>query len=482
MWLHGLKIGLPRSAGESTARLGLVVVGLTAGLLAPAPAAWAATVAVAADGVVVAAGAGERNGVELGGTFADVAIADRGAPLAAGPGCRSLADGRVGCTAPEGRPFLSFRLELGDGDDRVVAAVGRPAASFGSSPIFDVRGGPGSDHVDMTATLGLHRLDGGDGGDVLMGGPYDDELIGGAGADHLAGQDGEDTLQGDGEGEPAADDRLDGGTGRDAARYDERREAVEVSLGEAAAQGSAGERDAFVSIEGASGGAGDDRLEGGATDDRLYGRGGDDELLGHSGADSLSGGGGRDRLAGGPGGDYFVVAAGDRARGGAGRDDFFAYGGSRVDGGGQADRVTSRGGRVTCGRGSDTVFVARPSFLARDCEEAGFGEFQPLTLLLPLRRASSRLTFRARCAREFVNEEDGSGPDVGVCDGRARVRSGRRLLAGGPYSARARRVMTNRLTLTPAGRAARRGVRVRVTLHADGLSGSSRRFSFDTQL
>ncbi|HEX2087905.1 MAG TPA: hypothetical protein VHF89_19620 [Solirubrobacteraceae bacterium] len=453
-------------------RLALLLLAI--GSLAAAPTAGAAVVSVAPDGdLVIAAGPGERNAIDLGGTTAEVVVADAITPPTAGAGCRPLGDGRVGCTAPGSVPFLSLRIDLGDQDDRLVAAVARPAGYNGSDASYRVTAAGGADGVDMSGTSGYHRIEGGDGVDVLTGGAFDDELSGGADADRLAGLDGGDRLQGDGPGAAAADDALDGGNGTDVARYDERSGTVSVALASPSPQGAAGEADTFTSIEGAVGGAGDDELRGSAGGDTLGGGGGNDAIAGLDGDDFVDGDGGADTLHGGDGNDNLIAAARDRAFGAGGSDVLYASAGSRVSGGAGIDRITANGGRIACGSARDEVEVGRrPPLLARDCERALLGDLAELAVVLPLRRAGGRLLLRARCA--------GDEPAAFLCDGRALVRRGGRPLARGQYLTESGRTVTNRLRLTRAGRAARRGTRIRVTLRPEVPQASPR--AFDTVL
>ena len=172
-------------------------------------------------------------------------------PIQAGPGCNSVNEHEVTCTAPPrgyvyyGTPdddWVSFAgvpgcpntcgdprftgIFVGDGSDTVYASQGGVTIrSRGGNDL--VIGGRGNDH--LVSGRGNDVLRGGGGDDLLNAGKGGDELHGGPGADHLEvgkrrreGQDrawggrGQDTFR-------ARDgflDRLSGGRGFDRARID----------------------------------------------------------------------------------------------------------------------------------------------------------------------------------------------------------------------------------------------------------------------
>jgi Ca2+-binding RTX toxin-like protein len=140
-------------------------------------------------------------------------VRDEGAPVVAGPGCKSLDTQTARCEAPAGRFELgaasdqlrvmdaaeagvSYVVERGAGDDVLIA----DGARCRSEPVqmcaltgATFRGGDGNDHL-----VGATRMDGGNGDDLLQGGPGNDDLDGGRGADRLEGASGYDTLAGGG--------------------------------------------------------------------------------------------------------------------------------------------------------------------------------------------------------------------------------------------------------------------------------------------
>src|SRR5215212_8676164 len=118
----------------------------------------------------------------------------------------------------------------------------------------------------------------------LRGGHGDDTLAGGAGDNVLDGGPGADTIS--------------GGPGVDAVDYSMRSTPVTVTLaGAAADDGEGGEHDNVAEdVEGAFGGAGNDKLAGNAADGFLYGFAGNDDLSDAGGADTLDAGQGDDAI------------------------------------------------------------------------------------------------------------------------------------------------------------------------------------------
>jgi Ca2+-binding RTX toxin-like protein len=110
--------------------------------------------------------------------------------------------------------------------------------------------------------------------------------IGLGGADHLQGRGGNDTLRG-----AFGTDTIDGGDGRDVADYSDNLFAkVVAKINGASTTITVGgvQQDVLISIEGA---------KGGAANDKLTGDGGANELDGSLGKDTLSGKGGKDHFA-----------------------------------------------------------------------------------------------------------------------------------------------------------------------------------------
>lgn len=153
----------------------------------------------------------------------------------------------------------------------------------------------------------------------LLGSNFDDVLIGDAGDNHLTGGAGDDILCGG-----AGQDQLDGGAGLDSVSFALSARAITISL----LDGTGGNGDTLISIEGVvgsnhdddvtgdhganrlAGGGGDDVLRGLDGNDELFGNDGDDTLIGGYGDDVLNGGDGNDILIGGDGADQFIGGAG----------------------------------------------------------------------------------------------------------------------------------------------------------------------------
>jgi Ca2+-binding RTX toxin-like protein len=333
---------------------------------APAGAATATVKSTPGDisvvAVELAAGAGERNDVEVRISGTEVSFRDAGTNPAAGGGCVALLDTARCAIAPAGGDaFMALVVTVrgGDGDDRVRFV--RPSATPPGHILVLLAGDGGAGADDLAAdtpafseeadfesggAILLGILEGGDGDDVVTGGDGNDFLAGGAGRDRLAGGAGADVLGGDtagmvdgfikafsapeeiAEGSPLGtpqtlgDDTLDGGAGDDTADYGGRTEPLKVDLGDPAADGSPGESDVLAGVEHVEGGdgpndlRGDDatnRLTGGKGDDRIAGGGGDDELRGGKGLNVLDGGAGDDLLEG-PGKGSRCGAGTDRLR------------------------------------------------------------------------------------------------------------------------------------------------------------------------
>ncbi|HWM45154.1 MAG TPA: M10 family metallopeptidase C-terminal domain-containing protein, partial [Burkholderiales bacterium] len=181
-----------------------------------------------------------------------------------------------------------------DADDRIVYNIT-------TRQVFYDADGSGSGAAQLIATLQSGAalaatdiaVEGGSGGQLIIGTSGDDSLTGGPGNDTIRGGAGWDTLDGAG-----GDDLIEGATGNDSLRGGEGNDTL------------LGEHDG----DALEGGAGDDRLDGGLWFDSLSGGDGNDLLIGGSddiADDTLDGGAGIDTLEGGGGGDRYVVTAGD---------------------------------------------------------------------------------------------------------------------------------------------------------------------------
>jgi Ca2+-binding RTX toxin-like protein len=180
----------------------------------------------------------------------------------------------------------------GDFNDAFVAVSAAPlgeadlAALLSAIGISRIVGSGGNDMIEGTEAddqvIGLEgndRLFGGDADDVIEASDGNDRAWGGAGDDAIFGEDGNDRLFG----EDGADE-IDGGDGNDWL----------------------------------AGGDGDDLLEGGAGADTLDGGAGYDTLLGGEGKDALIAGADGARMAGGQGNDTLIGESGEA--------DYFVFG------------------------------------------------------------------------------------------------------------------------------------------------------------
>ncbi|HEV2754778.1 MAG TPA: calcium-binding protein [Actinomycetota bacterium] len=207
----------------------------------------------------------------------------------------------------------------GSGHDEAVFNVGgandgvrvdlaeRRATGYGTDKLVAIEGVTGSSGPDvLLGDRGPNELDGFFGDDVVLGrGGNDDLNRGGGGVDAgdvVRGGPGDDELFLD---DCCAGIALYGGPGRDLANFwsdDYPRDAVVVDLRKGT-YAFPGMRGRLVSVEGADGTAGADRLLGDVGRNFIDGSYGRDVVRGRGGDDVLSGGKGRDRVSGGRGQD-----------------------------------------------------------------------------------------------------------------------------------------------------------------------------------
>lgn len=254
-------------------------------LLTAAPASHASSVRIT-SGKIRYVGAGEANQVQIArGPGGEYTIADPSARVRVGAGCRAASRNTAVCSGN----VTGATIVGAGGADRLMATF-----------------------LDVPVTL-----DGGDGGDTLVGGGDHDLLDGDAGDDTLIGLGGHDELRGDGDadrlvGGPGAD-VLDGGGAIDTADYSGAGGSLAIDLDGNADDGESGEGDRVE--------ADVDRVIGGRFDDRIVAISGNHVLIGGPGDDALAGGSGTDRLEGGEGGDRLNGGVGsDVLDGGEGAD------------------------------------------------------------------------------------------------------------------------------------------------------------------
>ncbi|QUJ76027.1 calcium-binding protein [Sulfitobacter albidus] len=168
-----------------------------------------------------------------------------------------------------------------------------------------IMAGAGNDTV--SGLVGNDLVSGGLGDDLVGGEDGNDTVIGGAGNDRIFGGAGNDALNGG-----VGNDVFNGGGGFDTADYSDATANLVVNINFAGAQNTSAQTgtDRFVSVEGITGGTGNDLLvgtsggnviDGGAGNDEIYGIGGGDVLRGGVGDDQIEGSGGNDTMDGGAG-------------------------------------------------------------------------------------------------------------------------------------------------------------------------------------
>lgn len=235
------------------------------------------------------------------------------------------------------------RLVGGDGADALLGGEDDDTADYGTRT--DAVGlsldGVANDGTpgEGDQLLGVERLVGGQGDDVLRGNQADNRISGGLGDDVIDGGFGSDVL--------------DGQTGVDTVTYETRTadQPVTITVDGTDDEGASGERDALQGFEIHRGGAGADTMTGGSGADRFEGGPGDDVLRGAGGADVLDGGVGADRLTGDDGTD--TLRGGDDADvldGGGGVDLFAAGPGDDL-----LRAVDGLADTVGCDAGTDTA-------------------------------------------------------------------------------------------------------------------------------
>jgi VCBS repeat-containing protein len=217
-------------------------------------------------------------------------------------------------------------VEGGAGFDQIVGGSGDDVIGLwdhqgtrtveridGGAGVNVISGTPGFDNLDFsgTALLNIARIEGGDGGDNIVGSAGNDVIVGGLGDDNLDGGAGDDTflVQGSEDGTDAVQggegfDQILGGSGDDVIGlwdYQGTRTVERIDGG------------AGVNIISSTGGS--DSLDFSATTlvniTRIEGGEGADRITGSAGNDTLDGGADdNDVLAGGTGDDTYLLGRG----------------------------------------------------------------------------------------------------------------------------------------------------------------------------
>ncbi|QRF68631.1 beta strand repeat-containing protein [Ponticoccus alexandrii] len=185
----------------------------------------------------------------IGSRFGDILNGDNG---------NNLLEGKLGADVLRGN----------GGIDTATYASSSEGVNVSLATNFTLGGDAAGDTFDS-----IENVTGSAFNDVLSGDTADNVLSGMAGNDILRGRLGADTL--------------DGGADRDVADYADASGAVNVSLNTGFTAGAHAAGDIFVSIEGLTGSAFNDRLTGDAGDNILKGGAGNDTLVGLGGSDDF---------------------------------------------------------------------------------------------------------------------------------------------------------------------------------------------------
>ena len=387
----------------------LPAAGICGALLAFAPGALGATVALNGTTITYTASPGESNNLSINQTAGNFTFDETIISIVDGDGGGGCVVAAGNASCPEGG-VTRLVIDTGDGDDAVTnntTNVSVPeTVTLGDGEDFVdgtknadlLDGGPGPDDIqgedgadvingaggpdDLNGDAGSDQVNGGAGPDRVRGSDGNDQLHGNDGPDNLDGDSGDDQLFGD-----AGDDSLNDDDGADVFSGGEGHDFLESfsskdqswTQDNVANDGAAGEGDNWGSdLEDLSVGDGDNTVIAGSGDNRIdTGNGsnflnggpgadqldtgdGDDTLLGGEGPDELDARGGNDVLDGGPGGDdVFGGDGNDLVQGGADADT--VNGGSEadtLDGGPGADRLFGGGGADAIGGGADADTVS----------------------------------------------------------------------------------------------------------------------------
>ncbi|MEQ1902921.1 MAG: calcium-binding protein, partial [Pirellulaceae bacterium] len=162
--------------------------------------------------------------------------------------------------------------------------------SFGGDDLVALNGSAGTGSAFGIPTI----VNGGGGGDTIVGSTANDRLVGDQGKDFIDGEAGNDIINGG-----VAGDEINGGDGDDSLNGEDGNDII-------------------------NGGNGNDTINGGINNDVLRGDEGNDVLSGDAGTDTLAGGNGSDVLNGGDGDDSLSGGFGQNVvDGGLGIDSVF---------------------------------------------------------------------------------------------------------------------------------------------------------------
>lgn len=274
---------------------------------------------------------GVMNDVVVSQDAGQLSVVDVGSDIEAGSGCQAISSEEVHCPVSSVEAIRINSLDLddsidvevdldttvlaGSGDDQISTAGGDDALD-GEAGADVISGGGGIDtstykrrsasvsvSLDGIANDGevgegdtivgdIETIEGGHGGDIIVGSTSPDRLIGNEGNDDLSGGGGDDVIM-----PGPGTDALDGGDGSDTVDYSDRSTGVDVSLDGQANDGSGGENDDLgLEIENIRGSRGHDTLLGNDNDNVIDGDAGDDNLTPALGEDQVLGGTGNDTV------------------------------------------------------------------------------------------------------------------------------------------------------------------------------------------
>lgn len=222
----------------------------------------------------------------------------------------------------------------------------------------NLEGNEGSDVLAIGASLRQHMPNG---YTFLFGGSGNDRLVDTTAPGELQGGEGDDILR-----PGLGNDIVGGGTGNDLIDYAERTQPVTVDLTTTAkVAGQAGEGDSLTSIEWVSGGS---------AADTIVGNDKDNEINGRAGADAIGAGGGND-----------LIEARDSTK-----------------------------DTISCGTGTDTVYVDQADVVADDCETVKTSGVLPISAAVPPAPPADPGTPPAPAPGPGTSPEPGTTPGPGT--------------------------------------------------------------------
>ena len=121
--------------------------------------------------------------------------------------------------------MTDYTVTINNQANAALSSVELDLDGDGSTEVFSLTIGDGSQNALVVGTAGDDSLVGGSASDILLGDTGNDSLSGGAGVDQLAGGAGNDILSGG-----LGDDVIDGGAGTDKVDYSDTAAGLTVNL------------------------------------------------------------------------------------------------------------------------------------------------------------------------------------------------------------------------------------------------------------